>query len=311
MDDFQIPILFIIFNKLDTTKEVFEKIKEIKPERLYISCDGAREEVQGEKERVEKIKKYVLENINWNCQVKTLFQEENLGCRYAPFSAISWFFENEEMGIILEDDCLPSKSFFYFCEECLWKYKDEEKVMQINGISFLGEWSNFQISESYFFSKYNHIWGWASWRRAWEKYEMESLCMEKDFENLEKTYNSSSEKKYWNSIFEKYMDKSLNKSAWDYPWTFSIWKNGGMCIYPKCNMVRNIGIGHEAATHTLGKDLKISNMKIWELDQIKHPKKIEIDKKLDRLNYDNVFKPLSFLQRVKRKVYKIILSKNS
>jgi len=126
-------VLFLVFNRLDTTKQVFEAIKKAKPPRLYIAADGARKNIDNEDKIVQDIRNYLISNIDWECEVKTLFREKNLGCKYAVSGAIDWFFENKEMGIILEDDCLPSQSFFWFCEELLNKYKDDKRIFLISG----------------------------------------------------------------------------------------------------------------------------------------------------------------------------------
>ncbi|MFP4332877.1 MAG: hypothetical protein ACLFQJ_06210, partial [Campylobacterales bacterium] len=126
-------VLFLVFNRLDTTKQVFEAIRQAKPPRLYVAADGAREAKEGEDQKVKAIREYILQHIDWDCEVKTLFREKNLGCKIAVSSAITWFFENEEMGIILEDDCLPSQSFFWFCEELLERYKDDMRIMMVSG----------------------------------------------------------------------------------------------------------------------------------------------------------------------------------
>ena len=125
-------VLFLVFNRPDTTRQVFEAIRKAKPPRLYVAADGPREDHPGEDEKVREIRDYVMNNIDWDCEIKTLFRDKNLGCKYAVSGAITWFFENEEMGIILEDDCLPSQSFFWYCEELLKKYKDIDTIMHIN-----------------------------------------------------------------------------------------------------------------------------------------------------------------------------------
>ncbi len=148
-------VLFLVFNRLDTTKQVFEAIKEAKPPRLYIAADGARKDKSGEEEEVKAVREYVMKNIDWDCEIKTLFREKNFGCKYAVSGAIDWFFENEEQGIILEDDCLPSQSFFWFCEELLERYKDDMRIFMIAGTSYL--FNEYEAINDYFFSKYISI----------------------------------------------------------------------------------------------------------------------------------------------------------
>jgi hypothetical protein len=292
------PILFLIYKRLDTTKQVFEVIKKIKPTRLYIAADGPKEDI-AEKEKVKKVRDYVLSNINWNCELKTLFREKNLGSGIAVSEAITWFFENEEMGIILEDDCLPSQSFFWFCDELLKKYINEEKIMQINGSSYL---SNIKIKESYFFSKYNHIWGWATWRRAWKHFNLNYSNWEELFESI-KYFHSKKEKEFWKETFKNYFPGKID--IWDQPWTFSVWINNGLCIYPKLNMIRNIGFDGEG-THCHYDDFGFSKMPLYDfnLDEknMIHPKKIELNLKLDLENFNKIFKPLSLYERVINKL---------
>lgn len=298
---FKTPILFLVFNRMDTTRQVFEKIRKIAPEKLYIASDGARKDKENEKQVVEEIRRYLLDSIDWQCEVKTLFREENLGCKYAVSGAITWFFQNEEMGIILEDDCLPTISFFRFCEECLNKYKNDERIMQVNGWTGI---ENNKISEkSYWFSKYTAIWGWASWRRAWSKYEIENKNFEKDFIKIKENFNSTEEETYWYKIFKEYFNNKID--TWDYPWTFTVWKNNGMAIFPKLNMIQNIGMGHIEATHTKDKNSLFSKLLVHEdIGDITHPKIIEINIEMDMLNY-KLYSPLSFKNRIINKLKRI------
>ena len=165
-----IAVLFLVFNRLDNTKQVFEAIRQSKPPRLYIAADGARKVKDGEEKKVKSVRDYILSNIDWKCEVKTLFQDQNLGCKMAVSGGIDWFFENEEMGIILEDDCLPSIDFFIFCEEQLNRYKEDLRIGHICGCNFQG---NIKRGESdYYYSKLTHVWGWASWRRVWQHYDI-------------------------------------------------------------------------------------------------------------------------------------------
>ena len=161
-----VPVLFLIFKRPDTTQRVFEAIKKAKPKQLFISADGGRNEE--EKKSCNALREAIVAQIDWDCELKTLFRENNLGCKMAVSSGISWFFEEVEQGIILEDDCLPNESFFKFCETMLEKYKDDQSIWHIGA-------NNFQDSikrgdADYFFSMYSHIWGWASWRDRWQKY---------------------------------------------------------------------------------------------------------------------------------------------
>ena len=163
------PILFLIFNRLDTTEKVFEKIREQQPKYLYIAADGPRSDVPEDQEKCRKTRA-IIDRIDWDCELKTLFREENLGCRNNAVQAITWFFDNVEEGIILEDDCLPDPTFFRYCEDLLSYYRYDMRVMHIAG-------SNLQQgfksdNASYYFSHIPWVWGWASWKRAWKYYDV-------------------------------------------------------------------------------------------------------------------------------------------
>lgn len=239
-------VLFLTFNRLDTTKKVFAEIAKAQPPRLYLASDGPRETVVGEHEKVTTVREYLLQNISWECDVKTLFREENLGCKYAVSGAIDWFFDNEEQGIILEDDCLPDQSFFPFCEEMLDRYCDDNRVWHISGNNFQGGIK--RGDGDYYFSRYNHVWGWASWRDRWSKYEVEIANPKELSSQLPQTYAiSPREIRYWIHSFSRIANNSLD--TWDIQYTFSLWKNRGAAICPQKNLISNIGFG-EDATHT-------------------------------------------------------------
>jgi hypothetical protein len=227
------PVLFLIFNRLETTKKVFAEIKKAKPAKLYIAADGPRNEE--EKKKTDAVREYVLKNIDWPCKVKTLFREKNLGCKYAVSSAITWFFENVEQGIILEDDCLPSQSFFRFCQELLERYNKEEKVFGISGYNMIEE-KTINLSESYFFLNSTSIWGWATWKRAWEKYDVEihKKISFLDIIKISKIFT-------FFGFTQNIMFFKKSNKTWDYQLEFSTSKEGSLWIIPKDNLVENIG----------------------------------------------------------------------
>jgi hypothetical protein len=237
------PVLFLIYKRLDTTKQVFEAIRKAKPPRLYIAGDGPRDDKSGETENVMAVREYVLNNIDWECEVKTLFRDKNLGCGRAVSQAITWFFGNEEQGIILEDDTLPSLSFFWFCEELLKRYKDDMRIWHIGGCNFQNGIK--RGDGDYYFSALNHVWGWASWADRWKYYDFEMKSISDD--SFLEYYWKGRELKYWKDIFWKM--KKLEIDTWDYQWTFCIWYLRGLSIIPQKNLVKNIGFGPEA-THT-------------------------------------------------------------
>ena len=282
------PILFVIFNRPDTTEKVFNEIKKIKPKKLFVSADGPRENKPGEKEKCLAARK-IIDRIDWECEVYKKYSDANLGCKIGVSSGIDWFFKNVEQGIILEDDCLPAQSFFKFCEELLEKYKNNEKIMMISGDNFQN--NRRRGDDSYYFSKLSHIWGWATWRRAWEHYSvnMEGYPKFKQDKKINAIWSKEYIRKYWLDTFDQAYENKID--TWDYQWAFSIWKMDGLCVIPNYNLISNIGF-RDDATHTKSAN-KLANQKIQSMDIIKHPFKIEQNKKADNY-YSKIFKKSLF-----------------
>jgi hypothetical protein len=293
---FNTPILFLIFNRPETTVAVFERIRIQKPKYLYIAGDGSRNTKPNEDKLVLKTRE-IINKIDWDCEVKTLFRSENLGCGKAVSQAITWFFENEEMGIILEDDCLPDFSFFNFCEELLIKYRNDKSVMMIAGNNSL---EKIQMNSSYFFSNYPLIWGWASWRRAWKFYEfkMQNYILFKNKNKINNILRYHVQKVYWLRNFEAVYEQSLD--TWDYQWILSIWDNDGFCIIPSNNLISNIGF-NEDATHTTDSKNRLAKTRLHSINILIHPSKIKINKKLDMLisKYHFGIHIPTFIERIK------------
>ncbi|HEY1195884.1 nucleotide-diphospho-sugar transferase, partial [Flavobacterium sp.] len=255
-------VLFLVFNRLDTTREVFEAIREAKPPKLYVAADGERNSEEAIK--VQNVRNYITSNIDWDCEIKLLFRNKNLGCKVAISEAITWFFENEEMGIILEDDCKPSQSFFWFCENLLLKYKNDMRIWHIGGTSTLNK-EILLNDESYYFSKYNHIWGWASWADRWKAYDVK-VSLFQEFKKNDYIQNITSNEllqKFWLNNFKNVQDNKVN--TWDYQWYFTTWSNGGISIIPTVNLISNLGFGADA-THTSDSNNKLSNMNRDEIN---------------------------------------------
>ncbi len=260
-------VLFLIFNRPDVTGLVFEQIKKQQPSKLYVAADGPRKDKLNEKELCDETRN-IIKKIDWDCEVKTLFRDQNLGCKYAVSSAINWFFDNEEEGIILEDDCLPSDDFFVFCDTMLEKYRFDTRIRHIGG-------SNLQMGQkhgkdSYYFSNLTHVWGWASWRRAWNDYDVElSKYKDIDAENSFKLiFSDPIVVDSWKSIFDKMLRNEID--TWDYQWTITNFFNNSLSIIPNVNLISNIGFGVNA-THTVNADDCFSNLKTERLGDITHP----------------------------------------
>ncbi|MDR0408153.1 MAG: hypothetical protein LBH45_04510 [Campylobacteraceae bacterium] len=296
-NDFKTPILLLVFNRLDTTIKVFNEIKKIQPKKFYIACDGPRENKKNELSKVKEVREYILKNIDWDCEIKTLFRDENLGCKYSISDAITWFFNNEEQGIILEDDCLPNKSFFAFCEKMLEKYKNNLKIGHIGGSNFQ---KNIKRGDAdYYFSAYSHVWGWASWANRWIKYNVELDNIDND-KFLYKYFKNKNAIKYWSHIFKAMKDKKID--TWDYQWTFTLWNNNQISIIPNKNLISNIGFG-DGATHTKFKHDPFANMPTFELTIKKHPLTIQRDDVADNFTFKKCY-TLSIWIKIIKKFYK-------
>lgn len=296
-------VLFLVFNRLDVTQQVFEAIRQAKPPRLYIAADGAREAKVGEAEKVTAVREYILKSIDWDCEVKTLFREENLGCKYAVSGAIDWFFENEEQGIVLEDDCLPSQSFFWFCEKLLERYEDDMRVWHISGDNFQG--GQVRGDGDYYFSKYNHIWGWASWANRWQRYDvnMESYKLFDPSNQLLNVFNNKNSQQYWNDIFLKVSASQID--TWDYQWTYAVLSNSGLSILPNKNLISNIGFGPDA-THTMDLDSQHSKLERENVSfPLKHPQFIVQDCFADEFTESKMFVKRDVLLRVLSRIKRV------
>lgn len=281
------PILFLIFNRPDTAARVFASIREARPRKLYIAADGPRSHRTGEDVLCEEVRNIAL-GVDWPCQVQTLFRTENLGCKRAVSDAIDWFFENEPEGIILEDDCLPTQDFFRFCDELLDRYRDDTRVGSISGDNFIS--STWKPKESYYFSRFSHIWGWATWRRAWSKYDVNMADWSKPGTSLVDCIAFKGNRRaanYWGKLFDKVKDNQID--TWDYQWAYACFKNDWLCCLPSTNLVSNIGFGLNA-THTRTVESKLANINTEQLEwPLSHPQAVSNSEKADNWTLDHVF----------------------
>ncbi|MCM2356632.1 MAG: hypothetical protein NDI77_00610 [Geobacteraceae bacterium] len=282
------PVLFLVFNRPDTTRQVFEAIRQAKPPRLYVAADGPRPDRDGERERCDEVRK-IATAVDWPCEIKTLFRDINQGCKHAVSGAITWFFENEEEGIILEDDVIPGHLFFDYCELLLDKYRYNNKVMMISGCNPVA--GLYESTYAYEFSNYAIVWGWASWRRAWKHYDVD-LSKWPTFKKQNRLSQVSKVDKNFEAIWTEIYDKVYlgQIDTWDYQWFFSINYNNSFVAIPKYNLVSNIGYSDEA-THTKGDmpdwvtRLKLNSSPI----AINHPPFIDNNENIDRLIEKTLF----------------------
>lgn len=281
------PILLLIFNRPHQTLRILESIRQQQPTRLFIAADGPRQHKEGEAALCRQTRDLVLQQIDWSCEVHTLFRQYNLGCATAVSSAIDWFFSQVEEGIILEDDCMPDPSFYNFCTTLLEHYRHDTRMMHIGG-------SNYQAgitrgNASYYFSRYAHIWGWATWRRAWEFYDFTLLR----YRDASPEYLPIPFARDLEAFYEQKMD------TWDTQWFLSVLFNQGLAITPNTNIIRNIGYGKEA-THTKNEPTWFKKMVYGTIKQITHPTEIIVDEEADTYTIDTVFKCSPFVHMVKK-----------
>jgi hypothetical protein len=282
MDTYPIPVLFLTFNRPAHTRRVLECLRQLRPERLYLHSDAGRDAVPGEAALVQGLRAEMERAIDWPCTLKKLYRAENQGLRKGVKGAIDWFFEQEPYGVVLEDDCLPDPSFFRFCAELLPLYAADPRIMHIGG-SNLAEHHTRHLPESYVFSRFSFVWGWAGWRRAWQQ-------MDTAFEDLE-TFAAS-------PLFEAFLPNDpaaraymLDKfratraganNSWAYAWFYSILKNKGLCVVPKRNLVQNVGVGEADATHTRGRN-RAAQLPAGSLEfPLRHPARLEPEAALER-----------------------------
>lgn len=264
----QTPVAFIIFNRPDTTERVFAEIAKAQPPKLLVVADGPRQNRPGETGKCAATRA-IIERVDWDCDVLTNFSDINLGCKRRVSSGIDWVFEQVEEAIILEDDCLPDPTFFRFCEELLERYRHDQRVGLISGDNF--QFGRRRNDDSYYFTKYVHIWGWATWRDRWvDSYDvtMAKWPRIRDGGWLTDMVGNAREAAFWHKVFERVSRGEID--TWDYQWVFANWVEGRSSILPATNLISNIGFDANA-THTTG-DSELANLASHPLVfPLKHP----------------------------------------
>lgn len=263
---FKTPVAFLVFNRPDTTVQVFEAIRQARPETLLVVADGPRPERTGEAEHCEEVRT-IIKGIDWPCEVLTNYADSNMGCKQRISSGLDWVFSQVDEAIILEDDCLPHPSFFRFCQEMLARYRDDERIMMIGGTNYLLD--RLDIEESYCFSRYFAIWGWATWRRSWQKYDITM----KGWERFKKEKQLAS---YYSQRFmQRYLEYSFDlaytnqANTWDIQWFYTCLFNNSMSIVPKVNLVSNIGtLGTHSSEKSANHFFETFNI---EVEGLQHP----------------------------------------
>ena len=298
---FETPILLIVFNRSETTRQILEVIRRIQPRHLFIAADGPRADHPDDIERCSATRSVAEQMINWPCELHLLFRDKNRGCGRGPAEAITWFFEHVEVGIILEDDCLPDLSFFPYCQELLATYRYNEQIFMITGTNALQKWGTNR--GTYFFSYLAHSLGWASWRRAWQAfdYEMHEWQTEAGKKKVQNTLLNSKYYSHYEHEFTKYQSTKPD-DVWDFQWLFARWINGGKTIVPSVNLISNIGFNAEA-THSFYENDLLANLPVFTLQFPLTTPNQSINKFFDWYLFER------FINQKKRTIFKKILLK--
>lgn len=297
------PVLLIAFNRYDSTRQVMEAIRQARPPRLYFACDGPRNDQ--ERARCERVRSLV-ELVDWPCELRTRFSDANLGVKHGEASAMTWFWENEQEGIVLEDDTLPVQSFFWYCQELLERYRDDERIWCIMGNNLMSEWPAKDPGAYYFSAHgYGAYWGWAGWRRVWKHYDV-------DMKDWPEVYRSG-------TILGHFMDRGEAREAyklfhhthvgdirsWDYQFDLGRILNHALSIIPNTNLIRNIGFGAEG-THTVSEADRRNKVDEAEIGlPLVHPRHMLVDVERDLAYFERYIRPTLF-RRVKNRIKNLL-----
>ena len=306
------PVLLITFNRPDNARKVFEQIKRAKVKKLYIANDAPRKGNLSDEKAREDIKQLITE-VDWDCELHTNFQEKNLGCGYGPSTAISWAFETEDRLIILEDDCVPSMPFFRFCNDMLEKYFSNKQIYMVSGRSLHSSHCVFKDSD-YIFSRYGQSWGWATWKRVWDKFDinMTGLKVYLDAGGFKNVFNTDAEVKFYNNLYNKLLhDDNLSSHVWDFQFVFLRFKDNSLSIVPKENLIHNIGyIGVHGSGDSSNYSYTLKASDSFTVE--KYPSVIEVNLEYDEFHFNNHInkKKAPLLVRAIMKIFRILKISN-
>ena len=297
------PVLMLGFNRPDLTEQSFRSIRAARPSRLFVAVDGPRQNIAGESQLVGMVQS-IVERVDWQCDVQTRFQDKNLGCRVAVSTAIDWFFQNVDAGIILEDDCIADPSFFPMCGELLLRYQADERVWSITGCNLQ---DNLRGDASYYFSRFHGVWGWATWKRAWKHYRFD--------EDVLHRYRLSDDLPSWigsegaNTWFEHFESTLKGETdSWAYTWILNCWASGALSIVANQKLIVNIGFDPRA-THTFRDDFGLSQVKIESVQfPLRHPVTVAQDRSADDFMAHQVLRMPRELSWTKKQMKRAVLT---
>ena len=306
MPDWQLktPVALIIFKRPAETERVFAEIRKVKPPKLLVVADGPRTNKLGE-ERDCELAREIVERVDWDCEVLKNYADVNLGCRRRVSSGIDWVFDRVEEAIIIEDDCLPDPTFFRFAEELLDRYRDDRRIMSISGQNV--QFGRKRTDCSYYFSRYNHCWSWASWRRAWKHYDLDmKLWPEiRDGNFLVDVLGDPQAVKVWTNTFQLCYEGKID--TWDFQWAFASFIQSGLNILSNVNLASNIGHG-SGGTHTADVNSPYNNIATESIAfPMKHPPFVIRDAQADNFTQNTLYDydpPL--LKKVQKKVHRLL-----
>lgn len=284
------PVVFIIFRRPQVTARVFEQIRLAQPKQLFVIADGPRNEEEAL--RCQDARR-ITEQIDWDCEVFRDYSDVNLGCRRRVSSGLNWVFDQVEDAIVLEDDCLPGPSFFSFCQTLLDYYRNDTRIWMISGDNFQD--GKIRGDGSYYFSRYPHCWGWATWKQAWKHYQddLSDWPTFRDSGLLNSVFENSSEIKYWSQIFDALVTQG-KPDSWAYRWSYICWKNSGLTILPNQNLVTNIGFGQDS-TNTSDYTKALADLPLGDTIKISHPSFLVRDFEADSYTFKALFSsPVKF-----------------
>jgi hypothetical protein len=297
---FETPVLLIVFNRPVLAQKVFDQLRRIKPRYLFVAADGPRPGRPEDEQKCEATRA-IFKQIDWPCDLKTLFSAENKGCGYGPAQAITWFFQHVEYGIILEDDCLPNLSFFPFCEQLLERYAHDKRVSMIGGTNPLLKWKG--TNNAYIFSRMGSSWGWAGWRRAWQDFDYTAAkwFTDEGKKTVSQFLKNASYTEHFAQEFDHYFGE-VRSDVWDFQWLFCRYFQGGCTILPTVNLITNIGFDTDA-THTFDPGINVAYLAAESLEfPLKHS-----DFKIDAFFDWYVFE--RFISPKKRPLWKKVVLK--
>jgi len=282
---FSTPVLIIAYRREDTTREVLAAVRAARPSRLYVACNAPRPDRPAEEGQCDAVRR-LFDAPDWPCDIHRLFRDEHLCARDSISSAISWFFEHEPQGIILEDDCVPSPSFFGFAGELLDRYADDRRVGMISGDNF--QYGQRRGEASYYFSRYCHIWGWATWRDRWAYYDAAIRMWPSYRTQILAGIGGQLERVYWSKLLDR--THRGNIDTWDYQWQFANWLNHWVNVIPQNNLVTNIGFGEQA--HHTRNVTRCANLPAGDLEfPLSHPVAFLPDQDADSYTFRHSYMP--------------------